>query len=254
MADPAPAAAGPAHQGGPHLRLSTFWPTNPAAWFAMAEGQFIIRGIQDETLRYYHVLPCLPETTINLVTDFVEGLLPADPYTQLKARLLAAHQLTDYQRVEQIFQLPPLGAQKPSEMLAEMLRLCPRGQEGSLFFTYLFLHRLPRELRVLLTDIDHTDRRVLADKADQLWAHYSKSSHGAIHAVEGDSEGDGEPVAALRRQFQPKKGGGKKKKSSTAGGSRPRQQQQQHGLCWYHHTFGDRANDCKPPCSWEAEN
>jgi hypothetical protein len=35
------------------------------------------------------------------------------PYLQLKARLLVAHQLTDYQRVEQIFQLPPLRAQKP---------------------------------------------------------------------------------------------------------------------------------------------
>jgi hypothetical protein len=57
------------------------------------------------------VLPCLPESTIDLVTDFVEGLLPPDPYTQLKRWLLATHQLTNYQRVEQIFQLPPLGAQ-----------------------------------------------------------------------------------------------------------------------------------------------
>jgi hypothetical protein len=121
-----------------------FYLTNPVAWFAIAEGQFIIRGVADETMRYYHVLPCLPETTINLVTGFVEGNLPENPYTQLKARLLVAHQLTDYQRVEQIFQSPPLGAQK----LLEMLRLCPRGQENSLFFTYLFLHRLPRELRV----------------------------------------------------------------------------------------------------------
>ncbi len=96
----------------------------------------------DEVMRYHHVLPCLLETPINLVTDFVGGHLPDNPYTQLKARLLAAHQLTDYQRVEQIFQLPLLGAQKPSKLLAEMLRLCPRGQENSLFFTYLFLHRL----------------------------------------------------------------------------------------------------------------
>ncbi len=101
----------------------------------MAEGQFIIRGVTDEAMRYYYVLPCLLESTVNLVTDFVGGVLPADPYTQLKARLLAAHQLTDYQRVEQIFQLPPLGAQKPSELLVEMLRLCPRGQENYLFFT-----------------------------------------------------------------------------------------------------------------------
>ncbi len=120
---------------------------------------------------------------------------------QLKARLLAAHQLTDYQRVEQIFQLPPLATQKPSELLAEMLRLCPRGQENSLFFTYLFLHRLPRELRVLLTDVDHNDRRLLSERADQLWAHYAKHSHSMMACIEGaSSDEDIGAVAAIRRQ------------------------------------------------------
>jgi hypothetical protein len=167
----------------------------------MAEGQFIIRGVMDEAMRYYHVLPCLPGSTVNLVTDFVGGALPVNPYMQLKARLLAAHQLTDYQRVEQIFQLPPLGAQKPSELLAEMLRLCPRGQENSLFFTYLFLHRLPRELRVLLTDVDHNDRRLLSERVDQLWAHYAKHSHSTMACIEGaSSDEDGGAVAAIRRQ------------------------------------------------------
>jgi hypothetical protein len=46
-----------------------------------------------------------------------------EPCTQLKARLLSAHQLIDYHGVEQTFQLRLLVAQKPSEMLAEMLRL-----------------------------------------------------------------------------------------------------------------------------------
>ena len=34
-------------------------------------------------------------------------------YTALKARLLTAYQLTNIQRVEMLFNLPPLGAQKP---------------------------------------------------------------------------------------------------------------------------------------------
>jgi hypothetical protein len=265
-----PAAPAPALNTGPHLRLSAFWPTNPVAWFAMAEGQFIIRGVTDEAMRYYHVLPCLPESTVNLVTDFVGGVLPADPYTQLKARLLAAHQLTDYQRVEQIFQLPPLGAQKPSELLAEMLRLCPRGQENSLFFTYLFLHRLPRELRVLLTDVDHADRRLLSERADQLWAHYARRPHSTVACIDESSaeetEADGGAVAALRRQVpggrnaggkpRPRKGG-----PAPGGGAfpsnRPQQRRQQSSdgwMCWYHHTFGDQANACRQPCAWSAEN
>jgi hypothetical protein len=235
----------------------------------MAEGQFIIRGVTDEAMRYYHVLPCLPESTVNLITDFVGGVLPVDPYTQLKARLLTAHQLTDYQRVEQIFQLPPLGAQKPSELLAEMLRLCPRGQENSLFFTYLFLHRLPRELRVLLTDVDHHDRRLLSERADQLWAHYAKHSHSTMACIEGVSSDEEEgAVAAIRRQGPGGKfPGGKprlRKGGSTPGGGapsanrqqqRPQRQQAADGwLCWYHHTFGDQANACRQPCGWTSGN
>jgi hypothetical protein len=64
-----------------------------------------------------------------------------------------------------------------------MLRLCPRGQENSLFFTYLFLHRLLRELRVLLTDVDHADRQMLSERADQLWAHYAQRSHSTVACI-----------------------------------------------------------------------
>ncbi len=82
---PSAAAGGVHHSTGPHGRLSpVFWPTNPAAWFTMAEGQFILRNISEELMRYYHVLTCLPESTINLVTEFREGRLPPDLYTQLK--------------------------------------------------------------------------------------------------------------------------------------------------------------------------
>jgi hypothetical protein len=52
------------------------------------------------------------------------------------------------------FNLPPLGAQKPLELLAEMLRLCPRGQEKNAFFNCLFLNKLPRELHILLSEAD----------------------------------------------------------------------------------------------------
>ena len=58
---------------------------------------------------------------------------------------MTAYQLTNIQRVEMLFNLPPLGAQKPSELLAEMIRLCPRGQENNDLFNYLVLNKLPRE-------------------------------------------------------------------------------------------------------------
>ncbi len=54
----------------------------------------------DKMHRYNLVLSCLPESTLNFFTDFVEGWLPVDLYSHLRARFLAAHQLTDSQRVK----------------------------------------------------------------------------------------------------------------------------------------------------------
>jgi hypothetical protein len=49
---------------------------------------------------------------------------------------LAAYQLTVIQRMEQLHQLPPVASQKLSEQLAEMLRLCSRGQENNTLFNF----------------------------------------------------------------------------------------------------------------------
>ena len=99
------------------------------------------------------------------------------PYTILKARLLDAHQLTDYQKVNSLLKMEPLGARRPSELLAAMLEACPRGQEANIFFTHLFLCHLPAELRIMLVEDDHQDVRNLVAKADKLWAlHGQKNS------------------------------------------------------------------------------
>ena len=102
-----------------------------------------------------------------------------DPYTELKTRLLDAHQLTDYQRVDQLLKMGDLGARRPSELLAAMLELCPCGQETSRFFTHLFLCPLPAELRIMLGEDDHQDVRLLITKADKLWAMHSQKPAAA---------------------------------------------------------------------------
>ena len=85
--------------------------------------------------------------------------------------------LTDYQKVVSLLKMEPLGARRPSELLAAMLEACPRGQETNIFFTHLFLCHLPAELRIMLDEDDHQDVRNLVAKADKLWAlHGQKNS------------------------------------------------------------------------------
>ena len=80
------------------------------------------------------------------------------------------------------------------ELLAEMLRLCPRGQENNAFFDCLFLNKLPRELRILLSVADMADKQVLGARANLFAAHNSKQAHDVVAAVAAvslsDQEGD----------------------------------------------------------------
>jgi hypothetical protein len=82
--------------------------------------------------------------------------------------------------------IEPLGSRKPSKLLAAMLELCPRGQEGNMFFTHLFMERLPAELRILVGEDNHRDPRPLADKADKLWALHG-AKLGQIPTVESNT-------------------------------------------------------------------
>jgi hypothetical protein len=126
-----------------------------------------------------------PHESLRQVADIVEAPPAETPYVAIKQRLMAAHQLTSFQRAEKLFAMPALGSRKPSELMAAMLEICPRGEEKTDLFACLFLQRLPREIRILLADADHKDPKLLAEKADQLWGHHSIEAVG-ISAVQED--------------------------------------------------------------------
>jgi hypothetical protein len=165
----------------------------PASWFITAESRFRLHGVNQEQTRYDFLVAALSKEAVSLVLDIVENPPPHHPYTALKERLLESHQLNDYQRVSMLLRMEPLGGRKPSELLAAMLELCPRGHETSIFFTHLFLERLPAELRIMLGEDNHQNPRDVAKKADSLWAlHKMHLTPGAMVAsMDGSSAADG---------------------------------------------------------------
>jgi hypothetical protein len=168
---PLPAAGG--ETSHTHFKLPTFWAENPALWFAQVECILANRNVTRQFNRYCLVVEVLPRESLRLVADLIEAVPAEDPYTVLKHRLLSAHQLTDFQRAESLFNMPALGARKPSQLMAAMLEVCPRGAEKCILFPSLFLRLLPRQLRVLLSRADLTDLKGLAEQADELWAHHA---------------------------------------------------------------------------------
>ncbi len=168
-------------------------------------------------------------------------------------------------------------AQKPLELLAEMLRLCPRGQENNAFFNCLFLNKLPRELRILLSEAEMADKQALGARVDLFAAHKSKQAHDVVAAVAAapplDQEGEDTMVAAVRPgagSGQRGGGGGQRggswrgmKKPGCGGGSGSGQQvshtlthsdqaRDGSGLCFSHFCYGARAKKCEASCTWSG--
>ncbi len=68
-------------------------------------------------------------------------------------------------------------------MLAEMLKYCPAGESVTAVFVYLFLQRLPCEIRVLLSKDDPADMRAIADKVDRHIVMHFPQGHDACTTV-----------------------------------------------------------------------
>ena len=106
------------------IKLPSFWSDKPASWFALAESHFRTHGITVKKAKFDQLVGALNKESIGRVLDFIEVPPLFTPYKQLKTRLLEAHQLTDYQKVDQLLKMESPGARRPSELLAAMLETC----------------------------------------------------------------------------------------------------------------------------------
>jgi hypothetical protein len=254
-----PAAGAPAAGHQQQIKLPPFWPEDPVSWFRLVEGQFALRNMADLITRYYHVLAVLSADSVRLVRHVLHGETGPDSYDQLRASLLASHSLSNYQKMEHMMQLPPLGDRKPSVLLAEMLEFCPAGESSTAVFAFLFLQRLPREIRVLLSEDNPADMRAIADKADRLIAMHVPQSHNTCAAVAAEDRLEEPGVVAAAQASGGRRGKGNKRPQQKAPLGRridlsKRGQEQAAGLrtsmCYYHAKFGEQAKFCEEGCVW----
>jgi hypothetical protein len=125
------------------------------------------------------VVQSLPRDSMRLVANLMDSLPAELMYNFLKDQLLASHQLTDIQKVELLVDMPALGDQKPTQLLAAMIEACPRGQKDSVFFW-----KQAANVKILLAYLDHTCLKEFATASDQLVA--MRTGLAAVTAEEAD--------------------------------------------------------------------
>ena len=206
------------------LKLPTFWISQPEVWFAQAEAQFSLRGISTDDTKYFYVLAALDQQTATRLLDLISRP-PADgKYTKLKERLIDTFGLSKRERASRLLHFRPLGDSKPSVLMDGMLGLLG-DHTPCLLFEQLFLERLPEDIRIQLVDSKFDDHRLLAKRADALWA--SRDMESNTNAVQ-------------RRPPARQQAKTKSRVSSP------------DNLCFYHRTFGEAARQCRQPCTWSG--
>jgi hypothetical protein len=271
------------------ITLPLFWTDNAAGWFTHVESCFRAKGVMEEWDRFDHTVATLSKEIIQLCFHAVAHPDDHEPYTVLKEDLLQQHTLTKYQLIERLLAVGPLGSLRPSQLLAEMMELCPDDEEASCFFVFFFLQRLPAGLRIQLEGDDQDNIRQMATKADRLFALHGHKSGGAVAMVENqEDEDEAADINAVQGGHQCGNGrrsgqqGGQR--GSQRGGQRGGQQgcsgqgsqsgsQQQGGsggkaltpseavtaaagIYWNHWRFAENASHCKgsaaSPCGWQG--
>jgi hypothetical protein len=76
-----------------------------------------VKGVAGQFDHYCHVVTALPHKSLRLVADLVEALATEPIYDDIKQRLVALHQLSDFQKADKLFLMPSFGGLKPSEMM-----------------------------------------------------------------------------------------------------------------------------------------
>ncbi|XP_064479976.1 uncharacterized protein LOC135393494 [Ornithodoros turicata] len=235
-------------------RLPDFWPNNVRLCFAQAESEFA------------HKVAIPPTDT---------------PYQYLKQELLQRHQASTTPRLQRLLSTEELGDDKPSQLLRRLKALL--ADKASSFdeecLRELFLQRLPRSARSLLTVSQTTSLTELAALADQLTedmspsvaAVHSSHTHHAQPDLDSRLQALEKSLESLRLELRSDRSRrrspspqriGSRLQGRTAAYRSPSPPPPESPLCWYHLKFSAASHDimlvspqirCPPmssPCQW----
>ncbi len=171
--------------------VTPYWEDRPELWFDQAEGLMRGRKITDPIYQAVLVQTALTRPQQEAVAHILElSPPPSDVFQQLRAELIRIHGKSEWKRMGELFALPPLGGQRPGELLMQMKRLRP--SEADLWFRWQFFSRLPAWMQRQLAEDAGTVEQLAARAEDlmQKAPEVDNIREDQREAVAGPGKGD----------------------------------------------------------------
>jgi hypothetical protein len=257
------------------VRLPPFWAERPAVWFAQAEAQIFLAGVNSEKTKFFYVISQLDHRYAAEVEDITTPPPERDPYTTLRTELVRRLSPSREQRIRQILTLEETGDRKPSQFLRHLRSLAPDVPEKYLYT--IWSSRLPPNIQTILAGQQECSLDIAARCADRISEVAPRPALASVGPPPNNTTLPQEiddlsrQVAVLRAEqdrlrasFRDPPLSSRDPCSSTrypdpcTRNRRPNSRSLCRGdnsptLCWYHRRFGARAQKCTPLCAYHQQ-
>ncbi|XP_046742869.1 uncharacterized protein LOC124409347 [Diprion similis] len=252
-------------------KLPPFWKDDPTVWFFQVEASFAIAGVTVDETKFQYILANLEPSILPFVSDRIQ-----QPPTQ------------DNQERANYDKCLLLGDRRPSHFL-QHLRSLSSNQCVDAILKSLFIKQMPQQVSVILAASSEADLGKLATMADQIMDLQRPAQAYAIqHAdssITHQSQAQALPtevttidllrqINALTPRFdkafnyqqeemarsrnRSSRGYSKSRANTPRGCENCRtkspgpNEDSTNNTCYYHHKYGDKARNCRKPCSWNS--
>ncbi|XP_022836850.1 uncharacterized protein LOC111364226 [Spodoptera litura] len=256
---------------GMPLRCPPFCPDEPALWFAQLEGQFILSRITSDSTKFYYASTQLETKYAIHVSEIITNPPEENKFNKLKTELVKRLSASQEKRIQQLLIHEELGDRKPSQFLRHLQKLA--GPSGAAeFVKSIWTARLPQNVQTVIasqiTELQVEQLAEIADREAEI-APMKPQIACTSASTTTDSSDLAKQVSELTKQvalLTSRWGNRERQRSRSRSRSRcdyrryerskhrPQQPPQNHPHCFYHFTYGDKAQKCKQPCSFSAEN
>ena len=239
------------------------------------ESQFSCRRITSQQTKFDHVVSSLAPEYAAEVRDLLLHPPVDNQYDTLKAQLTKRTSASEQKKLQLLLTPEELGNRKPTQLLRRMQHLMGNrpGLADESLLRELFLHRLPPNIRMVLAATpEGTKLEQLAELADKVMEVAGPTPPGIIAGVASpltkEVESLRDDVARLEKLLQKQahsrsysRSPSRYPRSPSRLSRRPptpppnsssNSSRESESLCWYHSKFGQSAQKCRAPCTWQS--
>ncbi|GBL82873.1 hypothetical protein AVEN_106390-1 [Araneus ventricosus] len=214
------------------------------------ESQFTLAGVTSEITKFHHIVVALQPKELEVVGDIMLNPPADELYDALRKKMCSQYADWEEQRLRDLIFGMHLGDRKPSRLLLEM-RSKAENKISEELLKSLFLQRLPTHVQQILA-ISNDKLHRLAEMADGIMA--AATDTVAIRAVTSEEANLQTTLMEISSRLSRLEASSRSRSRESGRRFRPRSASKEvrnPAHCWYHQRFKQRAQQCRPPCSFQ---